>query len=138
MALKLVQGNTYYKLTFADPGLTMPGITPLVYIGKNAFYRSMENDRDTHQFQDTVSFSRFGYIMDSDNKEECYVEIFEEEDLGSSLLALDDLPMVISMALQRANEQNWPSLFHLKGNWETSDSETWVQITNADESKQTK
>ena len=54
--MKLKLGNTYYHITYADPHLTMPGVKPIIYIGKNI----LSEEEDKEYFQDTVSFVRFG------------------------------------------------------------------------------
>jgi len=51
----LVPGHTYYRLTFADPEMTMPGVEPLVYIGRHDAEGEM-----LHTFQDTISYTWVG------------------------------------------------------------------------------
>ena len=51
-ASTLIIGRTYYRLTFADRDLTMPGVEPLVFLGE------VTDEGGTHGFvfQDTASF----------------------------------------------------------------------------------
>jgi hypothetical protein len=52
----LVRGSTYFRLTYADPSMTMPGVRPLVYIGSNIFPDDAASAETIHYFQDAVSF----------------------------------------------------------------------------------
>ncbi len=126
--MKLEKGKTYYMLTYADPNFTMPGVEPMVYVGKNAFVRCLEDERDTYQFQDTISYLRFGFVTDADNKEECRVEAFREEELGSSIMMLEDISKAISESLERSRQLGEPVLSVSKGKWFAAKTETWVQI----------
>lgn len=56
-------GAAYYRLTFADVDLTIPGVEPMIYIGKNIF---PDDDPASivHYFQDTVSHSWRGPVTD--------------------------------------------------------------------------
>jgi hypothetical protein len=51
----LIPGRTYYRLTFADPNMTMPGVEPLVYIGRHD-----SDGKMLHTFQDTISYTWVG------------------------------------------------------------------------------
>jgi hypothetical protein len=51
----LIPGRTYYRLTFADRDMTMPGVEPLVYIGRHDSEGEM-----LHTFQDTISYTWVG------------------------------------------------------------------------------
>jgi len=136
--MELQKGRTYYVITFADRDFTMPGIDPVVYIGKNAFIKCLENDRDTYQFQDTVSFVRFGYVMDIDSqqKEECQVEAFDEDQLGKDITTLEGAAEMIKDANSRSKELGHPVLSIAKGKWITAQSETWVEIDDKDKGEE--
>ena len=133
--MKLEKGRTYYKITYADRDFTMPRVNPMVYIGKNAFVRCVENSRDTFQFQDTVSFVSYGYVMgtDSRHKEECRVEAFDEEQLGRDVTTLEGVARVVDEAISRSRKLNQPALTVAKGEWVTARSETWVEIDDEGE-----
>ena len=132
--MELEKGRTYYMITFADRNFTMPGIDPMVYIGKNAFVRCLENDRDTYQFQDTVSYVRFGYVMDMDPEKTdgCHIEAFDEDQLGRDITTLEGAAEVIRQSISKSNELGLPVLSVAKGEWTAGQSETWV--VNDDES----
>ncbi len=53
---ELVVGATYYRVTYSDPGLTMIGVQPLVYIGTNPCGESNGTELE-YYFQDTVSYT---------------------------------------------------------------------------------
>jgi hypothetical protein len=60
----LKKGVAYYRLTFADADLTIPGVQPMIYIGTNVF----PDDDQTlavYYFQDTVSHSWRGPMTDA-------------------------------------------------------------------------
>jgi hypothetical protein len=53
-------GSAYYRITYADPKLTIPGVEPMIFIGVNVFESDGDSPEPMYAFQDTVSFSRFG------------------------------------------------------------------------------
>ena len=57
-------GSAYYRITYADPKLTIPGVEPMIYIGVNVFESDGESPEPMYTFQDTVSYSRFGSAAD--------------------------------------------------------------------------
>ena len=126
----LIKGNTYYKVTFADPNLTMPCIEPLVYIGKNTYYEIEGKDVDTHQFQDTISYQKYGIITEAKNKDDCWVEIFEQEKIGKSLVDLEGAIEILKSSLQLSQKLGEPKLKISNGNWITVKTETLVPINN--------
>ena len=125
--MRLVRGRTYYKLTYSDPALTMPGVEPMVYIGKNAFLEVVGETEDTYQFQDTVSFVRFGYVTDTDKKDECFVEPFRKEQLGTDILTLEQAHKAVGRALVKSRKLKEPRLKVSKGKWFTARVERWVE-----------
>jgi hypothetical protein len=57
---ELVVGRAYFRITYADPGLTIPGVEPLIFIGVNALPADSRAAAPVYTFQDALSFSRFG------------------------------------------------------------------------------
>jgi hypothetical protein len=59
----LKKGVAYYRLTFADVDLTIPGVQPMIYIGTNVF---PDDDQTSavYYFQDTTSHSWRGPVTD--------------------------------------------------------------------------
>lgn len=111
-ASSLVRGKTYYRLTFADPDLTMPGVDPLVYVG----VVQPEEGEEMHCFQDTVSFVRFGYATEYKGKEELGVYFVPATELGS-ICTLEVIATEIQNAIDRAEKHGHPRLKHLKDPW---------------------
>jgi hypothetical protein len=62
----LVIGHTYYRLTFVDADLTMPGVEPLVFLGE----AMDEGGARGFVFQDTVSYVRHGSGLEGDDQPE--------------------------------------------------------------------
>ena len=130
--MELEKGKTYYMLTYADPDFTMPGVQPMVYIGMNAYLRCLEDSRDTYQFQDTVSYVRFGSVMETGHKDECRIEAFLDEALGTSIMSLENISDAIAKSIERSKQLGGPVLSVSKGNWVTARTQTWVQIGTSD------
>jgi len=61
----LTIGAGYYRLTFADAARTIPGVTPMIYVGAKILPDDDSSAR-VHYFQDTVSFSLLGSVASSD------------------------------------------------------------------------
>jgi hypothetical protein len=57
---ELQVGNAYFRITYADPGLTIPGVEPLIFIGVNVLAADSRSPGPVYTFQDALSFSRFG------------------------------------------------------------------------------
>jgi hypothetical protein len=125
--VKLEKGQTYYMLTYADANMTMPGVQPMIYIGKNAFYRVAGEESDTYQFQDTVSYKRLGFVMEAKQKEECLVVPFRKQQLGTDILTLEQTHKALGRALKRSRSLKGPRLTVSKGKWVTAKVETWVE-----------
>ena len=56
--------TAYYRLTFADTNLTIPGVEPMIYIGKNVFPDD-DPTSTVYYFQDTISHSWRGPVTDA-------------------------------------------------------------------------
>lgn len=103
----LTVGCTYYRLTFADRDLTMPGVEPLVYLGET----SLESGRSMLVFQDTVSYVRFGSALgQSEENDEVMVHLIERAEIGSGVLDVDGVAQEVSAAAFRANNLGRPVL----------------------------
>jgi hypothetical protein len=99
----LVTGSTYYRLTYADPGMTMPGVRPIVFLGTNIFPDDAASPEITYYFQDTVSFQLHGSAADPTCGGECNVFPEKEADLGS-VFDLPGLVHELNAALERAQK----------------------------------
>src|SRR5262249_48827471 len=60
----LKTGTAYYRLTFADVRLTIPGVQPMIYIGSNVFPDD-DPALTVYYFQDTTSHSWRGPATDA-------------------------------------------------------------------------
>jgi hypothetical protein len=111
----LEYGKTYYQITYADPKLTMPGLKPMVYIGKNFFGTEKEN---THYFQDTVSVIVFGLVTEVTDTTDCKVSSCTEEEIGVDILSLDEAIIEIQKAEEKAKKLGYPKLKKAEGEWQ--------------------
>jgi hypothetical protein len=92
-------GHTYYRLTFADRDLTMPGVEPLVYLGDAA----PEGDVVPHIFQDTVSYSRFGSrLRMAQDHDEVLCYFVPPAEIGSCILTVQQVATEVAAAAHRA------------------------------------
>ena len=57
-------GSAYYRVTFADPKLTIPEVRPLVFLGLNVFDSDGGGKGPVYTFQDAQSFYRLGNAVD--------------------------------------------------------------------------
>ena len=57
-------GCAYYRVTYADPALTIPGVQPMIYVGRNI---ADDDDPATvvYYFQDTTSHAWRGPVTDA-------------------------------------------------------------------------
>jgi len=102
----LIVGRTYFRLTFADRDLTMPGIEPLVFLGE------VMDDGGTRgfAFQDTASYVQHGSGLEGDEQDEEIVLYFLPESEIGALYDIDELTGEIAGAAQRAVSLNYPLL----------------------------
>ena len=103
----LTIGASYYRLAFADSARTIPGVTPMIYIGVNIF---PDDDPTTpvYYFQDTASFSGLGSVAsaDYDSKRgdvEAQVFPYADSDLASEVMTLGEIVASLTEALKRAS-----------------------------------
>jgi|SRR5580704_1303298 hypothetical protein len=103
----LTIGASYYRLAFADAPRTIPGVTPMIYVGVNIF---PDDDPNTsvYYFQDTVSFSALGSVASSDYDSkradvEAQVFPYTDSDLASEIMTLGEIVTALTEALRRAS-----------------------------------
>jgi hypothetical protein len=105
-ASTLVIGRTYFRLTFADRDLTMPGVEPTVFLGEVA------DDSGTRGFvfQDTLSFVQHGSGLEGDEQHEDIVLYFLPESEVGAMYDVEELAAEVSEAARRAVSLNHPTL----------------------------
>jgi hypothetical protein len=103
----LTIGASYYRLAFADAARTIPGVTPMIYVGVNVF---PDDDTSTsvYYFQDIVSFSALGSVASSDYDSkradvEAQVFPYTNSDLASEIMTLGEIVVALTEALRRAS-----------------------------------
>jgi hypothetical protein len=102
----LVISRTYFRLTFADRDLTMPGVEPVVFLGE------VTDEGGTHGFvfQDTFSYIRHGSGLEGDEQHEEIALVFvPESDLGA-MYDVEELAAEVAEAARRAVSLNYPIL----------------------------
>jgi len=105
-ASSLVIGRTYYRLTFADRDLTMPGVEPLVFLGE------VTDEGGTHGFvfQDTVSYVQHGSGLEGEEQhEEIGLFFMADADIGA-LYDVEELAAEMAESARRAVTLKHPSL----------------------------
>ena len=116
-ASALTPGSTYFRITFSDPELTMPGVEPVVYLSE------VTDDDGTHGFvfQDTVSYVRFGSGLEGEEQaEEIGLYFVPDEDLGS-ISDLAEVVAEVTAAGQRADSLGHPKLRVIRDGWRRPD-----------------
>jgi hypothetical protein len=105
-ASSLIIGRTYFRLTFADRDLTMPGVEPLVFLGQV----TDEGGTDGFVFQDTASYVHFGSGLEGDEQhEEIVLYFMPESDIGA-MYDVEELAAEVSESARRAVALNHPPL----------------------------
>lgn len=112
----LVAGRTYFRLTFADADLTMPGVQPLVFLGEAA---DDSGDRG-FVFQDTVSYVRFGSGLEGDEQHEEICLYFMSDEDARSLADIRQLASEVAEAARRAESLDFPTLSILRAGWQSA------------------
>jgi hypothetical protein len=102
----LVPGKTYFRLTFADQGLTMPGVEPLVFVGEV----TEEGGSNGFVFQDTASYVQYGSGLEGDEQHEDIVMYFLPETELGALYDIEEVAVEIGEAAKRAIASNHPRL----------------------------
>lgn len=110
----LIVGATYFRVTYADRDLTMPGLEPLVFIGEV----EMESGEQLLAFQDTVSYVRFGSGLDATRgTDEVQVSLVPSSEFGSGIFNLQQAASAVSAAAQRAKVLGHPVLLVVRDGW---------------------
>jgi hypothetical protein len=105
-ASSLIVGRTYFRLTFADRDLTMPGVKPLIFLGEVM----EEGGSNGLVFQDTSSFVQFGSGLEGDEQHEDIAMYFMPESEIGALYDVNELAEEVGAAAKRAVELNYPQL----------------------------
>jgi hypothetical protein len=103
----LTIGAAYYRLAFSDAARTIPGVTPMIYVGVNIFPDDDQNI-PVHYFQDTVSFSVLGSVASTgyDSKHadvEAQVFPYTDSDLATEIMTLGEVVAALTETLRRAS-----------------------------------
>lgn len=109
-ASSLIVGRTYFRLTFADRDLTMPGVEPLIFLGEVM----EEGGSNGFVFQDTSSFMQFGSGLEGDEQHEDIAMYFMPESEIGALYDVNELAQEVAEAAKRAAELNYPQLQSLR------------------------
>jgi hypothetical protein len=104
----LVVGQTYYWLTYADPDWTMPGLKPMVYVGRNLFGSATEAEQ--LYFQDTVSVVLSGLASAESFGGQAEVFPVSPSEVGRSMVTLQEAAKQVNAALSRAMSLGNPTL----------------------------
>lgn len=104
----LVVGQTYYRLTFADVDMTIPGLEPLVYAGVHA----CSQGELLPTFQDTISYTWVGaypgpYRPDQDVDVTLHPM---KEDEAAEMLSLSEVVQKFNELFARAERLGFPML----------------------------
>jgi hypothetical protein len=105
-ASALKPGTTYFRLTYSDSALTMPGVEPIVYLSE------VTDDDGAHGFvfQDTASYIRLGSGLEGEEQaEEIGLYFVPDDDLGT-ISDLAEVAQEVNAAAQRAAELGYPTL----------------------------
>ena len=109
-ASSLVVGRTYFRLTFADRDLTMPGVEPLIFLGEVM----EEGGSNGFVFQDTGSFVQYGSGLEGDEQHEDIAMYFMPESEIGALYDVQELAEEIGESARRAASLNYPHLKTLR------------------------
>ena len=105
-ASALIVDRTYFRLTFADRDLTMPGVEPLVFLGEVMDDGGMRG----YAFQDTASFVQHGSGLEGEEQHDEIVIYFLPESEIGALYDIGELATEMAGAAGRAISSNYPML----------------------------
>lgn len=95
-------GCAYYRVTYADPDLTIPGVQPMFYVGTNI---AEDDDPATlvYYFQDTISHTWRGSVTDpahGSKHPEIEVAVFPhtESEVQREVFTLDEVIAALTEA----------------------------------------
>ena len=112
--MNLEHGTTYYQVTYADLKLTMPGLTPMVYIGENIFNNETEL---TYYFQDTVSVLIFGLVGEAKNTTDCRISSFPKDEIGTCIVNIDEASKLVALSAKKYKELGFPKIQKASSDW---------------------
>jgi len=118
MSFELTVGKTYYRVTYADRDMTMPGVEPLVYIGDGV----TAEGAPFHAFQDTVSYVMYGSRLSpgATDRDDLLVYFLPPDEIGEDVVGLDSVVALMQDCLNRAVATDWPVLPVLRNGWSVS------------------
>src|ERR1041384_6557296 len=102
-ASSLVIGRTYFRLTFADRDLTMPGVEPLIFLGEVM----EEGGSNGLVFQDTGSYVQRASGLEGDEQQEDIAMYSRPESEIGALYDVSELAVEVGEAAKRAAELNY-------------------------------
>jgi len=103
----LIKGRAYYRITYADPKLTIPGVEPMMYVGVDIFPNEKESE-SRYYFQDTVSFHQHGscveYSGPAHSEEDTPFNVFSftAREMDTDVVELPEAIRLLSEANERA------------------------------------
>ena len=109
----LVIGRTYFRITFADRDLTMPGVEPLIFLGE------VTDENGTHGFvfQDSASYVQYGSGLEGEEQhEEIGLYFMADADIGA-IYDVEELAVEMTESARRAVSLNHPTLKVLRTGW---------------------
>ena len=105
-ASTLIIGRTYFRLTFSDRDLTMPGVEPVVYLGEVADVGGTQG----FVFQDPACFVQHGSGLEGDEQHEDIILYFMAEAEIGALYDVEELAAEVAESARRAVSLNHPWL----------------------------
>ena len=113
--LALTVGKTYYRVTYADRDMTMPGIEPLVYIGDG----TTTEGAHFHAFQDTISYVMYGsrFAPGAIDRDDLLVYFLPSDEIGQGVVGLVSVLALVQSCLDRSISTGWPVLPVLRDGW---------------------
>jgi hypothetical protein len=102
----LIVGRAYFRLTFADRDLTIPGVEPLVFLGEV----TEEGGSRGFVFQDTASYVQHGSGLEGDEQHEDIILYFMPEGEVGAMYDVAELAEEVAEAAKRAASLNYPHL----------------------------
>jgi hypothetical protein len=101
--------SAYYRVTYADTALTIPGVKPMVYVGTNI--SDDDDPKDAiYYFQDTVSHSWRGPVTDTGHRSthpeiEAAVFPHSESDVQHEVFTLAEVITKLVASRKRAESE---------------------------------
>ncbi len=104
----LTLGRAYYRVTYSDPDMTIPGVMPMIYIGVNVLPNE-DSAADAYYFQDTVSHSCRGPVTDAahatkHSEIETMVYPHTQHQVETEVFTLAEVVALVTAAYRRGQE----------------------------------